>query len=74
MGDMNTHKELWRGEITNTRGRDMESIVVKLWLNVINDGQATHPSGTVVLQYRNWQWMHMCSLIDAEVVIIFLSS
>ena len=48
MGDMNTHNELWGGEITDGRGRDMERIVRELGLNVINDGQPTHQSGTVV--------------------------
>lgn len=48
MGDFNAHGENWGNAYTDRRGRLMDEVFVDDGLNVVNDGTATHISGTVL--------------------------
>ena len=48
MGDFNAHNTFWGNLNSDRRGRLLEIIITQKGLNLINNGSATHSSGTAI--------------------------
>ena len=48
LGDFNAHETDWGNRETTNRGRVMEQLMDRQQLNMLNDGTATHISGTAI--------------------------
>ena len=47
-GDFNSHHEMWGNIRTDQRGRILEEFLITAGMNILNNGAATHISGTAV--------------------------
>ena len=48
MGDFNAHNTFWGNLNSDRRGRLLEIIITQKGLNLMNNGSATHSSGTAI--------------------------
>ena len=47
-GDFNAHNKDWGNRCTDLRGRALAEVATTLGINIINEGQPTHESGTAI--------------------------
>ena len=48
LGDFNAYNQMWGGHSTTRRGKEVEDIVSRNSLNILNTGQPTHESGSAI--------------------------